>query len=118
VAEFYVVYIKEAHAADGKRPVPIHGEEAIFEPKSLAERGALAKRCVTKLKLHLPCLVDGMDDAVGAAYSALPDRIYVVDTEGRIAVRAERGPRGFKPGVDETREWLVKQFPDRGNSPS
>ena len=118
VAEFYVVYIREAHAADGVRPVPIHGEEAIYEPKSLAERNTLAEKCVTKLNLNVPCLVDAMDNAVGAAYHAWPDRIYVVDTEGKIAVRAERGPWGFKPGVDETREWLAKRFPDRGNSPS
>ena len=118
VAEFYVVYIKEAHAADGARPVPIQGEEAIYEPTSLVERRAVAKKCATKLKLKVPCLVDNMDNAVCAAYNAWPDRIYVVDTEGKIAVRSDRGPWGFKPGVDETAKWLAKQFPNRANSPS
>ena len=112
VAEFYVVYIKEAHAADGARPVPIDGEEAIYEPKSHAERSTLAQKCITKLKLNVPCLVDAMDNAVGAAYNAWPDRIYVVDMEGKIAVRADHGPWGFKPGVDATQKWLAEQFPD------
>ncbi len=116
MAEFYVVYIKEAHAADGDRPVPIPGEEPIYEPKSLVERKAVAKKCVAKLNLQVPCLVDGIDNAVGSAYDALPDRIFVVDTDGKIAVRADHGPWRFKPGVDETARWLAKQFPDRANS--
>ena len=118
VAEFFVVYIKEAHAADGVRPVPILGEETIYEPTSLFERKAVAKKCVTKLNLRVPCLVDGIDNAVGDAYDALPDRIFVVDTAGKIAVRSDRGPREFEPGLDETAKWLAEQFPDRGNNPS
>ncbi|MCH7992873.1 MAG: hypothetical protein IIB57_00360 [Planctomycetes bacterium] len=118
VAEFYVVYIKEAHAADGDRPVPIPDEEPIYEPTSLVERKAVAKKCVAKLNLEVPCLVDGMDNAVGSAYDALPDRIFVVDTEGNIAVRSDHGPWGFKPGVDETAKWLAKRFPDRATSAS
>ena len=118
VAEFYVVYIKEAHAADGDRPVPIPDEDPIYEPKSLFERRAVAKKCVAKLNLEVPCLVDGIDNAVGEAYAAMPDRIFVVDMEGKIAVRGDRGPMGFKPGVDETARWLAKRFPDRAGSAS
>ena len=118
VAEFYVVYIIEANAADSDRPVPIPGEEPIYEPTSLVERKAVAKKCVAKLNLEVPCLVDGMDNAVGSAYDALPDRIFVVDTEGNIAVRSDHGPWGFKPGVDETAKWLAKRFPDRATSAS
>ena len=118
VAEFYVVYIKEAHAADGDRPVPIPDEDPIYEPKSLFERRAVAKKCVAKLNLELPCLVDGIDNAVGEAYAAWPDRIFVVDKEGNIAVRADPGPWGFKPGVEETEKWLAQQFPHRANGPS
>ena len=118
VAEFYVVYIKEAHAADGDRPVPIPDEDPIYEPKSLFERRAVAKKCVTKLQLKLPCLVDTMDNAVGKAYDALPDRIFVVDKEGKIAVRSDWGPRQFGPGLDEAAKWLAAQFPDRMNNPS
>lgn len=116
MAEFYVVYIKEAHAADSDRPVPIPDEEPIYEPTSLVERKAVARKCVAKLNLEVPCLVDGMDNAVGSAYDALPDRIFVVDTEGNIAVRSDHGPWGFKPGVDETAKWLAKRFPDHANT--
>jgi hypothetical protein len=53
-----------------------------------------------------------MDDAVEKAYDAFPDRIFVVDEKGRIAVRAEPGPWGFRKGVEATRRWLASRFPD------
>jgi len=113
VAEFFVVYIKEAHAADSVWPIPIKGEQAIKEPTNLKERKSVASKCVAKLNIELPCLVDDLDDAANHAYNAWPDRIFVVDEQGKIAVRAERGPWGFKPGVDETAKWLAERFPER-----
>jgi hypothetical protein len=46
----------------------------------------------------MPLLVDGMDDKVGKAYSGMPDRLYLIDREGRVAYKGGRGPFGFKPG--------------------
>jgi acetyl esterase len=34
------------------------------------------------MKLSIPCLLDGMDDAVEKAYAGWPDRLYIVDAEG------------------------------------
>ena len=112
VAEFYVVYIKEAHAEDSRWAIPIKGEGKIFKPKTLDERKSLATRCMTKLHVKLPCLVDDIDNATGDAYAGWPDRIFVVDKSGKIAVRAERGPWGFKPGVEQASKWLAEQFPE------
>jgi len=111
-AEFYVVYIKEAHAADSDWPIPIKDEDAVNAPKTFDERKSIAAKCLTKLDIKLPCLVDDLDDAAAEAYAAWPDRIFVVDEQGKIAVRAERGPWGFKPGVEETSKWLAARFPD------
>ena len=53
---------------------------------------------MTKLDLtDLPALVDDLDDAVSVAYAAWPDRLYLVDLEGRIAYHGGRGPFGFDP---------------------
>ena len=112
-AEFYLVYIKEAHAADSKWPIPIKNEEAVHTPKTFGERKSIAAKCMTKLDIKLPCLVDKIDNAAGDAYAAWPDRIFVVDEQGKIAVRAERGPWGFKPGVEETSKWLATRFPEK-----
>ena len=110
-AEFYVVYIREAHPADSKWPIPIKGEDKIYLAKTYADRKVVANKCVTKLHIELPCLVDDVDNAVAKSYDAFPDRLFVVDTDGTIAVRADRGPWGFGPGVDEATKWLAKRFP-------
>lgn len=94
-------------------PIPIKGEEVINTPKTFGERKSIAAKCMTKLDIKLPCLIDDLDDAAGDAYGAWPDRIFVVDEQGKIAVRAERGPWGFKPGVDETAKWLAARFPEK-----
>ncbi len=110
-AEFYVVYIREAHAADSTWPMPIPEEEAINTPKTYADRLAIAGKCVTKLKLKIPCLVDDMEDSTEKAYGAWPDRLFVVDTTGKIVVRGEPGPFGFQPSVKDAAEWLQEKFP-------
>ena len=49
----------------------------------------------------MPVLVDGLDDAVGHAYSGMPDRLYVIDRDGRVAYKGGRGPFEFKPAEME-----------------
>jgi len=73
---------------------------------------------MAKLDIKLPCLVDDLDNATGDAYAAWPDRIFIVDEQGKIAVRAERGPWGFKPGVDQATAWLAKHFPQKAKTGS
>jgi Iodothyronine deiodinase len=57
----------------------------------------VAKEFVKAFKVTLPVFVDSMDDKVGLAYSGWPDRIYVIDREGKIAYKGDPGPRGFRP---------------------
>ena len=45
----------------------------------------------------MPVLVDAMDDAVSNAFAAWPERIYVVDVDGRIAFVGGPGPFEFDP---------------------
>jgi len=42
----------------------------------------------------MPFLIDGMDGAVEKAYVGHPNRIYVVDIDGRVAMKGPRGPWG------------------------
>ncbi len=95
---FFVVYIQEAHTTDGWQ-MPINEQEgAVYEqPKTAAEREAVAEACVVSLKLSIPTLIDEMTNEVDRAYAALPDRLYLIDAEGRVAYRSEPGPWGFKP---------------------
>jgi hypothetical protein len=49
------------------------------------------------MKLSIPFVIDDMSDTANKAYSAWPDRIYVVNKEGKVAYKAGQGPWGFKP---------------------
>jgi hypothetical protein len=104
---FLMVYIKEAHASDGRvSQANVRQGINIRNHTDYADRADVAKTACSLLKIELPAIVDGMNDAVSKAYAAAPDRIYVVDKDGRIAVMADRGPRGFNPGVEAARRWL------------
>lgn len=96
--QFLVVYIREAHALDGRAPLRGGVYPLVEEPASLEERGAVARICMTKMALEpMLAVVDGMDNAVAKAYAAAPDRLYLVGKDGNIAYRGGRGPFGFKP---------------------
>ena len=42
------------------------------------------------------------------ASTAWPDRLYVIDRDGRVAYKSAAGPFGFKPAeVQTTLEWLL-----------
>jgi type I thyroxine 5'-deiodinase len=65
-------------------------------PKDYDERSTIAGTCSTKLGIELPALVDTIDNKTEAAYTAWPDRLYLIDSRGRIAFKSEAGPFGFK----------------------
>ncbi len=43
----------------------------------------------------MPMLIDDVDDEVDLAYSALPDRLFLIDARGHSAWRSDLGPWGF-----------------------
>ena len=106
-----MIYIREAHAADSDWPEPLAVEQRINAPKTYGERSKIAGKCVTKLGLDIPFLIDDMNDTVNTLYDGHPDRLFLVDVDGTIAIRADRGPWGFKPGVSSLTQWLGERFP-------
>ena len=105
--EFLVVYIREAHPDDGwmsqgNQEPDIH----VYDPTTEEERAEVAQACAIALDIEMTVLVDGIDDAVAGAYGALPDRLYLVGGDGRIAFQGEKGPRGFVP---EDLEAAIRQ---------
>jgi hypothetical protein len=73
----------------------------VAQPKTAKERTAVARTCCDALGTTMPMVVDGMDDRVGHLYSGMPDRLYVLDGDGRVAYKGGRGPFGFKVGEME-----------------
>jgi len=103
------VYIREAHAADSSWPMPVP-DRKINTAKSILDRRKVATTCVIDLGIKIPCLVDDMENSTDGKYHGWPDRLFVVDKEGKIALAGGQGPWGFKP--NEVRTWLEKTFPD------
>ena len=74
---------------------------ALPQPRDKAGRTLAAAQCCNRLEIHMPVLVDEIDDRVGNAYSGMPDRLYVIDRDGKVAYKGGRGPFGYKPGEME-----------------
>lgn len=70
-------------------------------PKDLDERGQVAESCVRKLNIKLPALLDTFDNQTEQAYTGWPDRLYVIDREGKVAHKSSAGPFGFQPAAME-----------------
>lgn len=93
-----MVYIREAHALDGRAPLGGGADPIVEDPMTLIERQRVAKTCMSRLAMEpMPALVDDVDDAVNEDYEAWPDRLYLVGGDGRIAYRGGPGPFGFAP---------------------
>lgn len=69
----------------------------IEQPKTLAARNLVASKCCQALNLTMPLLVDSLDDSVNRAYSGFPDRLYLIDREGKVIYQGGRGPFGYRP---------------------
>jgi hypothetical protein len=97
-ATFVVVYVREAHPADGWQVQANRRDGVVLnEPKTYEERKAVARQCEVGLALKIPIAVDKMDDAVEKAYAGWPDRIYVIEKSGKVHYQGAPGPAGFKP---------------------
>ena len=93
-----VVYIREAHPEDGwVLHVNRNNDIAYQDPTSNDERQEVAAACAINLKIRMPVLIDEVDDRIASAYGALPDRLYLIDRDGRVAYQGDPGPGGFKP---------------------
>jgi thiol-disulfide isomerase/thioredoxin len=109
---FFYIYIREAHAEDGWK-MPRNRKEgiAIKDPKTMEERTAVAQQACLSFKTRIPGLVDTMNDAIDRAYAAWPSRIFLVGSDGKIAVRGDPGPRGLVPAARAVEDWLKKNGP-------
>jgi type I thyroxine 5'-deiodinase len=88
----------EAHALDAWQDEDNQKDNvSVASPKTLAERCAVEGTCATKLALRIPAVIDDLANSTEEAYTAWPDRLYVIDVDGRVAFKSKPGPFGFKP---------------------
>ncbi len=95
-AAFFIVYIREAHPSGPRQSAENVKDKVVFkQPKTQKERAVVAESCLRELNLSLPFLLDDIEDSTEKAYSAWPNRIYVIDLEGKVAMRGPKGAGGI-----------------------
>jgi Iodothyronine deiodinase len=92
------VYISEAHPSDVWQMESNIRDRVVFaSPKDEEERAAIAGTCVRKLGIKFPAVLDEFGNSTEQTYTAWPDRIYLIDANGRVAFKSNPGPFGFRP---------------------
>ena len=110
-AQFLTVYIKEAHPTDEwQMDVNVEQNVCYPQPKTTAQRVAIANDFVRRFRYPMPLLVDPIENHANRAYAAWPERFYIVDENSRIVYKGDTGPMGFHP--EEVEAWLAKRFPE------
>ena len=100
---FLAVYILEAHPSDVWQMQSNIKDKVVFaSPHNEDERGLVAGSCVRKLGIKFPAVLDEFGNTAERAYTGWPDRIYLIDSNGRVAYKSKPGPFGFKPQELET----------------
>ena len=97
-AAFFIVYIQEAHPIDAWQAADnLKDDVLVASTRTSDERREVAGLCVRNLGIEFTALIDRPDDSVERAYTGWPDRLYVIDREGRVAYKSAAGPYGFTP---------------------
>jgi Iodothyronine deiodinase len=73
-------------------------DDVVFDqPKTDEARREAARILVDRLEYRMPVALDPIDDRVGKAFAAWPERIYIVGAGGRILYKGGMGPFEFRP---------------------
>ena len=110
---FYVVYIQEAHPTDLWTMSSNTRDHVLYaSPQSDGERAGTASACVRNLGIQIPAIIDGIENRTERAYTAWPDRLYLIGTNGRVAFKTAAGPFGFSAKyLEQALEKEVAEHP-------
>jgi hypothetical protein len=101
--------VREAHPTDEwQMKSNVKDDVCYAQPKNLAGRVAIANDFIKRFKYPVPFGIDDMGNAAEGAYSAWPERLYVIDENGHIAYKGGNGP--FKYDPKEVRSWLAARY--------
>ena len=107
--DFLTIYVREAHPTDEwQMKSNLKDDVCYAQPKTLEQRVAIANDFTKRFKFALPFGIDEMNNAANDAYSAWPERLYVIDENGRITYRGGNGPFQYHP--QEVRAWLAQRY--------
>jgi hypothetical protein len=108
--------VREAHPTDEWQMKSNVKEDVCYaQPRTLEQRIAIANDFVQRQKYPVPFGIDDMTNAANDAYSAWPERIYIIDEQGKIAYAGGMGPFNYHP--DEARAWLAARYGEVKHDP-
>ena len=94
--QFLCVYIKEIHPNDEVLNSKNIAEGIdLKQPVTDDERAENAAMCMLRFNYSFPMLLDNMTNEADSKYVALPERLYVIDADGRVAFKGGAGPYYF-----------------------
>ncbi len=107
-AEFLTLYIKEAHPTD-EWQMPVNESEGVcyLQPRTTAQRVAIASDFVKRFQYGIPLLVDPLENQANELYAGWPERLYIVEN-GVIRYKGGTGPFNYHP--EEVAAWLKTRF--------
>ena len=107
---FYVVYIQEAHPTDIWQMESNVRDRVLFaSARTDGERNQTATVCVRTLGIHIPAILDGIENQTERAYTGWPDRLYLVGEDGRVAFKTAPGPYGFSThGLEQALQRVAR----------
>lgn len=109
-ADFLAVYIREAHPTDEWEMKQNLTQNVCYaQPKTLAQRVAIANDFVKRFNFPIPIGIDAMSDYADHLYGGWPERLYVIDPSGKVVYRGGMGPFDYHPA--EVSAWLARRFP-------
>ena len=107
---FLMIYIREAHPIGG-REVP-NNQFQVNAPTTLSERCVLAEDFDNRIQMQMPIVVDTIDDTVADVYAPWPNRMVVLDGNGKIVdvgIAAAGGTRESSRQLPGLLERLLKK---------
>ena len=107
--EFLCVYIKEAHPTDGSQSPPNLDDDVLYaQPTTDDERAEVAAACMLRFNFSFPMVLDNMTNEVEGKFKAMPERLYMLDVDGRVTWKCGLGPHLFDPdGFEEAIKALA-----------
>jgi len=101
--------VREAHPTDEwQMKSNVKDDVCYAQPKNLEQRVIIANDFIKRYKYPVPFGIDDMSNNAEGAYSAWPERLYVVDENGKISYKGGNGP--FKYDPKEVRAWLAARY--------
>jgi hypothetical protein len=108
-ANFLTVYVREAHPTDEWQMKSNVKEDVCYaQPKTLAQRVAIANDFIKRFNYPIAFGIDDMNNTANDLYAAWPERLYIIDENGRVVYRGGMGPFHYDP--EEVRAWLAQRF--------